>query len=173
MSDQHQQRPFLTVHDVPIHFAQDWQSGRIGGGLWSTGMALARYFGTEAAADNLRRLSKHKKQGISVLELGSGNGFLAVCIAAVASAFPDTVRIKDLVVTDTADHLDQMRETVALNKEAMKRVDSVRVKEHVWGKFPEDADDDGTPQKYDLIVGSDVAYREHLYDPLIQSLRQY
>jgi len=136
--------PYLTIQNVPLYFTEDWQSGRIGGGLWSTGLALARYFGTDGAADNLKRLCANNNGAISALELGSGNGFLAVCLAAVAAAHPDDVKIQDLVVTDTSDHLRQIEETLALNKDATRRIEHICVKEHVWGCFPEeDEDKDG------------------------------
>lgn len=166
----------MTIHNVPLYFAEDWQSGRIGGGLWSTGLALARYFGTEGAVDNLKRLCSENNGVISVLELGSGNGFLAVCLAAVAAAHPNDIKM-DLVVTDTADHLRQIEETLALNKDTTRHIEHICVKEHMWGCFPEEVDERNvgcrTTTKYDLIVGSDVAYREDLYDPLIKSLKHY
>jgi len=182
MAKSGQDASFLTLHKVPIYFAEDsWRSGRIGSGLWSTGLALAHYCRTQTAVHNVRRLCENKSSsslspndsGISVLELGSGNGFLAVCVAALATSHPDHVCIQDLVVTDTADHLDQIRETVAANQDAIRNVKRVTVKEHVWGSFPSNEDGSPTPSKFDLIIGSDVAYREHLYDPLIKSIRHY
>ena len=161
--------PFLTIHGLPVFFAEDWQSGRIGGGLWTTGLALARYFGSKACVENLERLCA-ERGAISVLELGSGNGFLAVCLAAVAAAHPTRVKIQNLVVTDRADHLKQIEETILLNKESTQFIEALSVREHAWGSFAEDDSDEG---KIDLIIGSDVAYREHLYDPLIKSLKYY
>ena len=162
--------PFLTIHGLPVFFAEDWQSGRIGGGLWTTGLALARYFGSMECVENLERLCTERGCAISVLELGSGNGFLASCLAALAAAHPTRVKIQDLVVTDRADHLKQIDETILINKESTKSIGSISVREHVWGSF---AEDDGGGGKVDLIIGSDVAYREHLYDPLIKSLKHY
>ena len=184
-----QREPFISIHNVPIYFAEDWRTG-IGGGLWSTGLALARYFGTDPTVSSLRRLCQHsnsKARGVSVLELGSGNGFLAVCFAALAVA--QNIPIKDLVVTDTADHLDMIRETIAANPHTVKTVETATVMEHLWGIFSKDDDTDGTTcvgertdaqaavqngtMKFDLILGSDVAYREALYDPLIRSIQQF
>ena len=136
-------------------------------------MAMAHYFGTPAAVDNLQRLCVDGR-AISVLELGSGNGFLAGCLAALAAAHPTGVKIQDLVVTDTEDHLKQMQETMALNHEATKCINAISVEEHVWGIFPDDDDDEAKLcGKFDLIIGSDVAYRECLYDPLIKSLLHF
>ena len=174
-----QEPSFLTVHGVPIYFAENWRSGRIGGGLWSTGLALAKYLGTRPALESLRRhgLESGKTDGITVLELGSGNGFVAVCLAALATAAGDPaggVRIADVVATDAADHLDQIRATVAANPAATRNVKrGVTVREHEWGCFPDGDGGEAIPSKFDLIVGSDVAYREDLYDVLIESIRHY
>ena len=184
---------FLTVHGTPIYFRQDWGAG-IGGGLWSTGSALAAYFQTDHAREQVTQLLfRHHKKKLDVLELGSGNGLLACCFGAMASP-----HIRNFVVTDTDDHLDMIRQIVRANRHIF-RVDQsssaqkagslsdpihVHVMEHVWGAFKEssrvaseDSDKDdaahavqcGT-RTFDLILGSDVAYREHLYSPLIASL---
>lgn len=182
--------PFLIIHNVPIYFTEDWQSGRIGGGLWSTGWALARYLSTESAVQNLAHITNQivedtnnnnnnnnsslSSTGMSVLELGSGNGFLAMCVAAIATAHPTRVHIQNLVVTDVFDHLNQIQQTIDRNKIAMCGVGKVAVLEHTWGCFPLVEDKlDPNPVKFDLIFGSDVAYRQELYDPLIQSLRYF
>jgi predicted nicotinamide N-methyase len=174
------EEPFLYIHEIPIYFCEDWRTG-IGGGLWSTGLALGRYFGTDAALSSLRNLSQRGEgsDSLSILELGSGNGFLAVCIAAAITSI-GSLRVRDFVVTDELDHLDLMRKIVKANPSAMKCVDNLFIMEHRWGAFPtiSNIGTDDTialhgEQKFDLIVGSDVAYREHLYDPLIRSIKQF
>jgi predicted nicotinamide N-methyase len=163
------EEPFLTIHGIPIYFQEDWTTG-IGGGLWSTGLALARYFKTDHAAQNLCRLECR-----SILELGSGNGLLSVCLAALLVAphkqqhFVGTTRTR-LVATDLdEDHLAMMRRTWKANTHLHGDSIDFQVQTHVWGEFDE-------PQhatKFDLIVASDVAYREELYDPLIASLLHF
>jgi len=118
--------PFITIDGTPIYFSEDWDTG-IGGGLWSTGIAMAKYFDSHASSvrKSLCRLAtkvdtqnkssskialKSHKSTISAIELGSGNGCLAVCLAAIASDL-----ISELVVTDLADHLHLMVETVHAN----------------------------------------------------------
>ncbi len=32
---------FLSIDDTPVYFREDWNTG-IGGGLWSTGLAIAK-----------------------------------------------------------------------------------------------------------------------------------
>lgn len=171
------EEPFLHIRGIPIYFLEDWRAG-IGGGLWSTGLAMGRYFGTDSAISNLRKLSQGNTD-LSILELGSGNGFLAVCLAAAITS-TDSLRVRDFVITDEVDHLDLIRKILQANPSALKCVDNLSVTEHRWGTFPSSSniisDDafvlDGT-KKFDLIVGSDVAYRECLYDPLIRSIQQF
>ena len=155
MSSSASNSSFLTVQGKPIIFEEDWDTG-IGGGLWSTGLALARYFDTPHAASQARGRRK-------VLELGSGNGLLALCLLALLED------LETLVVTDLKDHLPLIRKTLAANGHLTKMARDVRITEHPWGDF----DNDDLEQDFDLIVGSDVAYREELYDPLIASLLHF
>lgn len=48
--------------------------------------------------------------GLTALELGSGNGFLSVCLAALAPEIFD-----EIVVTDTSDHLPLIERTLRAN----------------------------------------------------------
>jgi predicted nicotinamide N-methyase len=188
--DQEEHRkPFLKIGDTQVYFSEDWATG-IGGGLWSTGLAMARYFGTPHAASTIQRLQAQKRtqsgQGLSALELGSGNGFLSVCLMALARDYP----LANLVVTDAEDHLAMIRQTLATNSHIVQADDKkdqvpIHVLEHMWGEFqPAETNaalesatfpDRVTQGKhqFDLIIGSDVAYRRELYEPLIASLQQY
>jgi predicted nicotinamide N-methyase len=169
------QRPFITVHDVPIYFQEDWESG-IGGGLWSTGLAMAEYLGTEHALSNIQQ----RLYAANVLELGSGNGLLAMCLAAAASHAISS--IQNIVITDTKEHISLIEKTVRANKHAIGGIQRIIAVEHLWGEFHDQTDNDGTLEsavkqgtiKFDLILGSDVAYRpDELYDPLIASILQF
>jgi hypothetical protein len=176
-------KPLLTIHNIPIHFSESWNTG-IGGGIWSTGWAMAKYF--ECHSDDISRcfirLSSLKQlrrganfnykqsDGISAIELGSGNGFLSVCLLAAVSNH--TRILKKLVVTDMADHLGLMQSTINANSHVVDQLQTVdvSVKEHVWGTFN---DNDVKQQKYDFIFGTDLAYRDYLYEPLISSLLHF
>jgi predicted nicotinamide N-methyase len=167
-------QPFLHVYDTPIFFSEDWKTG-IGGGLWSTGRMMARFF----ASDHARRmiLNYSHNQELTVLELGSGNGLLSVCFMALAKN-----QIKHLVVTDMEDHLELIRQTIASNPlivDATKPSNMIVV-EHKWGVFEQIDDSDSLEARvkqarcqFDLILGSDVAYHPSLYKPLIASLQAY
>jgi predicted nicotinamide N-methyase len=198
VDDDKKQQPkaFMKIGDTQLYFAEDWNTG-IGGGLWSTGLAMARYFGTPHAASCIQRLHAQKRKqnglGLSVLELGSGNGFLSVCLMALARN-----SFANLVVTDTEDHLPMIRQTLAANSHILQADNNnvpIHVLEHLWGEFPsptvsasdaEPANTNASPEsmslpdrvlqgrhQFDLIIGSDVAYRKELYDPLIASLQQF
>jgi predicted nicotinamide N-methyase len=137
---------------------------------------------------------------LRVLELGSGNGLLSACWLALAKSIiasseqdgsgPTTTRssgtLCQLYVTDTDEHLSLIRSTLAANAHLLGRETSqqVQVLEYEWGKdWPgtdRDHDDVSTPPNsdieskpratFDLIFGSDVAYRPELYQPLVASL---
>lgn len=211
---------FLTIKDTPVYFSEDWNAG-IGGGLWSTGLALAKYFERHAddVANNLKRLAsiKYSSQrrngstendnedgrGISALELGSGNGFLSVCLLAVAAQ--RVIPLDELVVTDMADHLDLMARTLKANTHVWDRLTVLRagndganeeydgrlsetrpddnqqqpsatrvfVTEHLWGEFERATPFMQSDKKYDFIFGSDLAYRNSLHEPLISSIVKF
>ena len=166
--------PFLCVNETDIFFEEDWGTG-IGGGLWSTGKAMAEYFIAHPSLirNNMKRLKRldHAK-GAKVLELGSGNGLLSVCLAAIAKD-----SISKLVATDLDDHLDLMRKTMLANGHVVnldgKSADAgkimVEVKELHWGK----ADNDFKDEKFDFIFGTDVVYRDYLHEPFIETLKTY
>ena len=107
---------------------------------------------------------------LKALELGSGNGFLSICLAA---AMNDYNLMEEIVVTDLSDHLPLMEQTISINDHIQKSCESkfkLIVKEHQWGKFSSESDEG---VKYDFIFGSDVAYRDYLHEPLIASIKHY
>lgn len=160
-----EQRPFAEVNGKSIYFDEDWDTG-IGGGLWSTGAAMAKYF--ESHASSVRRNLRRLKNGgdLRAVELGSGNGYLSVCLAAVADGL-----ISSLALTDLEDHLPLMRKTIGSNPHLFLGITNVFVSEHKWGEF-DNENDEVANEKVDFIFGSDVAYRDHLHAPLIASLKR-
>lgn len=100
-----------------------------------TGLAMAKYFEQHAddVVNNLKRLARVKclrnsqqhsqkqqenydsrgRDEISALELGSGNGFLSVCLSALTAH--QSIPLAELVVTDMADHLALMATTLRAN----------------------------------------------------------
>ena len=119
--------------------------------MWSTGVAMAKYFEEPAV---ISRLS-----GKRCLELGSGNGYLS---AVLASLVPDC----KVTVTDTEEHMNLMKKTIQDNKEFIENCDErVEVKVLMWGE------EGGERDEYDFIFGTDVAYRDYLHNPLIDALQ--
>ena len=246
-----------------IYLNENWDSG-IGGGLWTTGSALAKYFTTSPHfLQQIKRIRQNnnnevegddddddnnnrRRRPLRVLELGSGNGFLSVClVVAVAVATANMNNNDDendsnnennlnnndentlnnnndvssnwpgieIVVTDTKEHLQLMKDTIDSNlkrilPQILKRsrnsasssssssadipydVQNIAcVKEYLWGNkefdfsnnrtttvSSTDADDVSNTNKdnhFDLIIGSDVAYRDYLHEPLIDALKEF
>ena len=150
---QSQQETILHINDKPIYLHEDWNHG-IGGGLWSTGLAIAKYLSTEHGKEQLSRRSR-------VLELGSGNGFLGVCLMAA------NPQLATVVITDTKEHLPLIQKTLDLNSVDQKKFNVV---EYLWGPTTPQTSTAITNSAFDLIVGSDLAYRDELHDPLISSI---
>ena len=226
--------PFMMVNDdIPIYFDEDWDTG-IGGGLWSTGLAIGKYISqhshhvrnnlldmlhrknnsspaTTTTIDEEEQPPPNQRKRLSLLELGSGNGFLSVCFLAVAKDL-----LEHVAITDTMEHLPLIETTIQANRHILcddvdngvfvendhgKKV--VEISEHLWGEFSDDVVQQQQPKeqrqeaqkdvgdkggdngnirtyptldhniKFDIIVGSDVAYRDELHDPLIASLLHY
>lgn len=173
---------FATVGGKQVYFDEDWDTG-LGGGLWSTGAALAKYFDGHAPSvrQSLIKIKQNgKNERISAIELGSGNGYLSVCLAAIAGDL-----LSELVVTDLEDHLPLMEKTLQRNvhlvnvaqespsPETKNTVDerpTVIVAEHKWGVTEDGESFSACRKKFDFIFGSDVAYRDWLHAPLIASL---
>lgn len=173
---------------------------------------MARHFENhaEAVINNLNRLAivksqrelrqstknrcdgSNEKDGITAIELGSGNGFLSVCLLALATNH--RIRLKELVVTDFADHLPLMVNTLKANPHVWNHLRVIGVDdatateaienqtqtigtaaivaEHVWGEYPQN-DHIIHNKKYDFIFGTDLAYRNSLHEPLIASLLHF
>lgn len=158
--------PILTINNTPIHLVEDWDHG-IGGGLWSTGLAIAKYLGTPHGMEHLSTKRR-------VLELGSGNGFLGVCILA---ANPN---LEQIVITDTKDHLPLIERTLERNgiefgstscgDSSTLSNSKVLVEEYLWGPTALETPAAIKDNSFDLIIGSDLAYRNELHDPLIASI---
>lgn len=168
VEDNAKPKPFLTLPgEIPIYFHQDWNAG-IGGGLWSTGLALTQYLQTPHARGCMELLRPRR-----ILELGSGNGLLAVCLAGVLCSYDWGTTI---VATDLDDkHLQLIHQTRAANAHLFQipSVPSVIVAKHQWGHFETDDPEILPAESFDLIVGSDLAYHENLYDILVASLAHF
>eukprot|EP00904_Undaria_pinnatifida_P005369 jgi/Undpi1/1962/HiC_scaffold_12.g05349.m1 len=137
-----------------LHFECDWGVG-IGGGLWSTGILLTQHLCQHAALyDGVFR-------GKRVLELGSGTGLVGVAAARFGPP-------AEVVITDLESHLDICRKNVTRNVEDNETGSCpVKVQAYDWTeKVPAELG----AMPFDIILGTDVAYYEHLYTPFIEAL---
>ncbi|CAL0313472.1 unnamed protein product [Lupinus luteus] len=98
---------------------------------------------------------------LKILELGSGTGIVGIVAAATLGGH---VTITDLphVVPNLQFNADANREVVGSTGGA------VEVASLSWGQ----ADDvDKIGREFDIILASDVVYHDHLYEPLLETLR--
>ncbi|KAI3785288.1 hypothetical protein L1987_44404 [Smallanthus sonchifolius] len=98
---------------------------------------------------------------LRILELGSGTGVVGIAASAILGA--------DVTLTD----LPHVLPNLVFNADAISTVvaprgGQVHVAALSWGKIEEM---ETIGRDYDLIIGSDVVYHDHLYDPLIQTLK--
>ncbi|KAK2981591.1 hypothetical protein RJ640_011121 [Escallonia rubra] len=98
---------------------------------------------------------------LRILELGSGTGLVGISASAILGAH--------VTVTDLPHVLPNLRFNAEANSSVLAlHGGSVDVAALSWGDI-EDMKVIGG--EYDLVLGSDVVYHDHLYDPLLQTLR--
>eukprot|EP00903_Cladosiphon_okamuranus_P006221 g6112.t2 len=134
----------------------DWGVG-IGGSVWSTGLLLAEHLSRHAALyDGVFR-------GKRLLELGSGTGLVGLAAARFGPP-------QEVVITDLESHVDICTSNVARDAATgAQGLCAVRVEAYDWsGEVP----DSLGAVPFDVILGTDVAYYEHLYAPFVQALER-
>lgn len=102
-----------------------------------------------------------KSSPLNILELGSGTGVVGIVAAITLSA--------NVTVTDLPHVLDNLKFNAEANAEVVAKFSGkVHVAPLRWGE----ADDvELLGQNVDLILASDVVYHDHLYEPLLKTLR--
>ncbi|KAJ9172782.1 hypothetical protein P3X46_015990 [Hevea brasiliensis] len=100
---------------------------------------------------------------LNVLELGSGTGLAGIAAAITLGA---NVTVTDLphVIPNLQFNVDANANTVALQG------GSVKVAPLRWG-VDGDGDVEIIGRDFDVILASDVVYHDHLYEPLLYTLR--
>ncbi|XP_065858539.1 uncharacterized protein [Euphorbia lathyris] len=100
---------------------------------------------------------------LNVLELGSGTGLVGLAAAMTLGA--------NVTVTDLPHVIPNLQFNVDANAEAVVvgggNVDVAALR---WGKEG-DGDVEILGKEFDLILASDVVYHDHLYEPLLYTLR--
>ncbi|KAL3640462.1 hypothetical protein CASFOL_015430 [Castilleja foliolosa] len=102
---------------------------------------------------------------LRLLELGSGTGLVGISAAALLGA--------SVTVTDLPNVLPNLKYNVAANAAVVElHGGAVEVTELSWGDERQMEAIAGGGD-YDVMLGSDVVYHEHLYEQLIQTLRYF
>ncbi|KAL9464485.1 hypothetical protein AB3S75_002148 [Citrus x aurantiifolia] len=102
---------------------------------------------------------------LNILELGSGTGLVGMAAAAILGA---KVTVTDLphVLTNLQFNVDANAGLISL------RGGSVHVASLRWGEA-EANDVAVVGREFDVILASDVVYHDHLFDPLLATLRLF
>ncbi|XP_076960669.1 uncharacterized protein LOC143637103 [Bidens hawaiensis] len=105
--------------------------------------------------------NRNNRQQIRILELGSGTGVVGIAASAILG--------DDDTVTDLPHVLPNITFNADANSDVLApRGGRVHVAALSWGKVEEM---EAVGREYDIIIGSDVVYHDHLYEPLIETLR--
>ncbi|ESQ55893.1 hypothetical protein EUTSA_v10027491mg [Eutrema salsugineum] len=106
-------------------------------------------------------VSSSSSPSINILELGSGTGVVGIAAAITLSA--------NVTATDLPHVLDNLSFNADANAQAVARFGGkVHVAPLRWGE----ADDvELLGRDVDLVLASDVVYHDHLYEPLLKTLR--
>lgn len=153
----------------------DWGVG-IGGGLWSAGLLLCRQLA--ARSDFFRALC----DGRRVLELGSGTGLCGLALATICQPV-------EVVVTDLQTHVELMERNIARWQQQLAdqadpadSTDPAERKHQAEGQcrshppsviaaeFDWDKDAAHLRPPFDVVLGTDLAYREELFLPVVRAL---
>lgn len=124
----------------------DWNIG-IGGDIWTSGILVVDYV--------LGAFNKQEFKQSTVLELGSGTGFVGLAI----SSFLDP---KLVVLTDLPSHVESIAGNVALNG-----LENIEVCALDWN------DKNCLLDPFDVIIGTDIAYQVEYYDPIVETFKKY
>ncbi|XAR73868.1 hypothetical protein NMG60_11007985 [Bertholletia excelsa] len=165
-----------TIHELQHHHLHSIESTVVIRQLRSLGLSFQLW---PAATTLVVVLDRHRSQPtasplspilsalrgesgrrLRILELGAGTGLVGIAAAATLCA--------DVTLTDLPHVLPNLHFNADANSEVVaKNGGSVVVAALSWGS---DDDMEAIGREYDLILGSDVVYHDHLYDPLLRTL---
>ncbi|CAH0479908.1 unnamed protein product [Peronospora belbahrii] len=182
--DQQQQEECETTTIVPLRvrvdddmqsetlleFECDWTPG-IGGSVWTSGELLAAHLELQ------REYYRSIFDGARIVELGSGTGYVGLMIA---SCFKPAY----VYLTDLQTHIRGLCRNVERNAGAVRSGVQVHVLELSWGSLEQETNllelftstdhdsDNHKAAQIDVILGTDVAYQQELYDPLLHTMNR-
>ncbi|CAH9146998.1 unnamed protein product [Cuscuta epithymum] len=162
VSLQHQRYNLQSIHSTIL--IRQLPSQGLSFQLWPAAATLVNLLDTRRQVHpTLSALFARQEAGyrLRILELGSGTGVTGIAAAAILGA--------RVTVTDLPHVLPNIQFNVDLNSEVLqKRGGAVEAAALSWG---ETEDMEAVGREYDLILGSDVVYHDHLYEPLLKTLR--
>ncbi|ESO11538.1 hypothetical protein HELRODRAFT_71648 [Helobdella robusta] len=130
----------IIVGKYSVKIRQQWSALGVAGSVWDAAIVLAEY----SQNDDLN--------GLNVIELGSGTGFLGIFYSKLGAK---------VTLTDVADCIPNMEHNVGINEAS----GAVTVKELKWGQNLSEFQD-----KYDFILGADIVYIEETFKDLLNTL---
>ncbi|XP_075498442.1 uncharacterized protein LOC142536915 [Primulina tabacum] len=136
--------------------------------LWPAAAALVtlldRYRAGHSTTSALSSLiDAQQPHRLRILELGSGTGVVGIAAAALLRA--------SVTITDLPHVLPNMRYNTDANAGILDLCGGdVNSASLSWGNIGEM---EAIGREYDVILASDVVYHDHLYEPLIQTLKFY
>jgi len=150
----HYQSHFLQGDEAILLRLLENPEGGIPFRNWSSANVLCKWLEQEHVDGRLRL------NGRKVLELGSGCGLVGILCAHLGA---------DVTLTDTADVIPHTLRNTDRNTPGQAHGGSMRVQELLWGT---DVMATFGREGFDLIIGSDLTYYEHLFEPLALTLLQ-
>ncbi|CAI9090569.1 OLC1v1025371C1 [Oldenlandia corymbosa var. corymbosa] len=107
--------------------------------------------------------TKDGNRPLRILELGSGTGLVGIAAAAVLGA--------NVTVTDLPRVIPNLRFNIEANSEILKINGGEVIPAALsWG---ETGHMEALGRDYDLMLGSDLVYHDHLYAPLIETVKWF
>lgn len=162
VADSHQmERHFLRSVNSSVAIRQLRSQG-LSFQLWPAATTLVSLLDDSAAGPLSSTLAAFSdRERLRILELGSGTGLVGIAAAAALGA--------DVTVTDLPHVLLNLHFNVEVNAAVVGATGgAVRVAALRWGEL-EDVELIGND--FDLVLASDVVYYDHLFDPLLQTLK--
>ncbi|CAL1366905.1 unnamed protein product [Linum trigynum] len=145
-----------------LQFSQDPNSKHLGTTVWDASMVLVKYL-----EKNCRRgrFCQSKLKGKRAIELGAGCGVAGFGMALLGC---------DVISTDQVEVLPLLMRNVERNTQRIVQSEqssgsfgSISVAELDWGNEEHIR---AVEPPFDFIIGTDVVYKEHLLEPLLQTI---
>ncbi|KAL2924834.1 Protein-lysine methyltransferase METTL21D [Bienertia sinuspersici] len=145
-----------------LQFSQDPNSKHLGTTVWDASMVFAKYLERNSRKGKFCPSKLKRKR---VIELGAGCGVASFGMAMLGC---------EVVTTDQKEVLPLLQRNVKRNISWIMQGNansdsfgSIKVAELDWGNKDHIQ---AVDPPYDIVIGTDVVYSEHLLDPLLQTI---